>query len=299
MIEQGELILIGATTENPSFAINSALLSRLKTFTLNHLNDDSLRSLLERFLQASPLKLQDDVKETIIGACAGDGRYLFSLLEMIEMRAAKTNTLDLSTLKELIQQRPSHYDKGAEQHYNLISALHKAIRGSDPNGALYWFSRMVQGGEDLMFIARRLVRAASEDIGLADPTALRVALDATAAYQMLGSPEGELALSNCVIYLSLAPKSNAGYLAHKAALSSAEKTSALPPPMHILNAPTKWMKDEGYGKGYQYDHDAPGGCSGQQFLPDGLEGEAYYQPIDRGFEREMSKRLSYFQKFRS
>jgi putative ATPase len=296
-VENGTIVLIGATTENPSFALNNALLSRLRVLTLNPLSKESLEKILLRFEQKiGALPLTADARGFLINASQGDGRYL---LNMVETLAAVPNELiDIPKLEQLIQKRAALYDRDGDGHYNLISALHKAVRGSDPDASLYWFCRMLEGGEDPQFIARRIIRMATEDIGLADPQALDVALAAWRAYDQLGSPEGELALAQAVVYMALAPKSNAIYTAYKAARAKAKESTQLSPPKIILNAPTKLMKEQGYGNGYEYDHDTPEGCSGQNYFPNEMERESFYQPVERGFEREMKKRLDYYNRFR-
>ncbi|MFA5250690.1 MAG: replication-associated recombination protein A [Parachlamydiales bacterium] len=294
-IEQGTLILIGATTENPSFSLNSALLSRLNVLTLNPLTTDDLLLIIARYEKLiAPLPLSAAEKKHLAELAHGDGRYLLNLLENLE----KFGSYDQKTLKNLLKGKAALYDKHGEYHYNLISALHKAIRGSDPDAALYWFCRMLEGGEDPLYIARRLVRMASEDVGLSDPEALSLALKSFQTFQMLGSPEGDLALAETVIYLALAPKSNALYTAYQEARKTAQTTGHLPPPMHILNAPTKLMQSWGYGQNYLYDHDTKEGFSGQNYFPDQLKRTVFYHPVERGFERELKKRLEYFQKLR-
>jgi putative ATPase len=295
-LEDGTLVLVGATTENPSFSLNDALLSRLRVLTLRPLDDAALDTLLAQFeAKMSPLPLTGPARLLLRGLAQGDGRYLFNMLENLQ---GVSDELDEEDLQKLLQKRSALSDRGGEQHYNLISALHKAVRGSDPDAALYWFYRMLEGGEDPLFLARRLIRMASEDIGLADPQALQQAITARDAFQMLGSPEGELALAQAVVYCSLAPKSNALYMAANLAKKSAAQTSHLPPPDYLLNAPTAWMKKEGYGKGYVYDHDTARGCSGQNYFPQALARQDYYRPVERGFEREMVTRLRYFQNIR-
>lgn len=298
-IEDGTIVLIGATTENPSFALNNALLSRMRVLSLNYLDIDALEQILSRFENAGrKLPLTEQARKALIHFAKGDGRHLLNMVENLQS-LPDTPLLDVSELSAFIQQRLPLYDKGEEGHYNLISALHKAVRGSDPDSALYWLARMIQGGEDPQFLARRIVRMASEDIGLADPAALDVALSAWRAYDQLGSPEGELVLAQAVVYLALAPKSNAVYTAFTEAMEIAKETSHLSPPKIILNAPTKFMKEMGYGKGYIYDPDTPEGFSGQNYFPDDLERLKFYHPVERGFEREMIKRLSYFEHLRS
>lgn len=296
LIENGTLILIGATTENPSFSLNNALLSRLTVLTLNHLNFEALNKIIDLYeSKTKPLRLGEKEKQFLIDLAQGDGRYL---LNMIESLQNYKDELTLKNLEKLLQKKAPLYDKHYENHYNLISALHKAIRGSDPDGAIYWLSRMLISGEDPLYLARRMIRMASEDIALADPQALQVALSGYNVYHMLGSPEGELALAQVAIYLALAPKSNKVYLAFNQASEKAKLTSHLPPPLHILNAPTKLMKDLGYSKGYLYDHDCKDGFSGQSYLPSELEDAEFYLPVERGFEREMKKRMNYFKKLK-
>lgn len=298
-IEKGLIILVGATAENPSFYLNPALLSRLRVLELHLLQDAALEALLKRYEQLiGSLPLTKEARLYLIQLACGDGRYLFNLIENLEHVSAP-QPLDLSDLKELMQKRAQLYDRASEHHYNLISALHKSVRGSDPDASLYWFTRMLEGGEDPLYLARRLIRMATEDVGLADPEALALAIAAKNAYEALGSPEGELALAEVVVYLALAPKSNALYMAYGQARLMAQKTGHLPPPKIILNAPTKMMKSLGYGQGYEYDHETPEGFSGQNYFPDELERTSFYRPVKRGFEREMKKRLEYFNKLRN
>lgn len=298
-IEDGTLVLIGATAENPSFYLNDALLSRVRVLKLNSLDHSALEKILARAEQkGGPLSLSGEGKSYLFQMSQGDGRYLLNLVENLRM-ALPTGNLGIEEIQSFLQKRAPLFDRASDQHYNLISALHKSIRGSDPDAALYWFARMIEGGEDPLFIARRLIRAATEDIGLADPQALTLAIAARDAYDMLGSPEGELALAELVVYLALAPKSNTIYKAFKNAQKVASETSQFDPPKHILNAPTKLMKEFGYGKGYMYDHDLETGFSGQNFFPDGMERHEFYSPVERGFEREMKKRLEYFTKYRT
>ncbi len=292
-VESGEITLVGATTENPSFSLNNALLSRLRVLTLEPLKEEDLLSLIEK---AGDLPITEDAKKTLVSWSSGDARYLFNMLETLSL-APKEPLLDSKELADWIQKKAPLYDKKDESHYNLISALHKSIRGSDPDAALYWLSRMMVGGEDRQFLARRIIRMASEDIGLADPNALQVTMNAWHAYNHLGTPEGDLALAEAVVYLALAPKSNAIYTAFKRALQKAKDTDHLPPPKIILNAPTKFMKEQGYGEGYIYDHDTPNGFSGQNYFPD-EERTSFYDPKERGFERDLKKRLEYFNKLR-
>jgi putative ATPase len=297
-LEDGSLILVGATAENPSFYLNKALLSRVRVLKLNILDEIALEKILQRYEEVKgPLThLSPDARNYLIQIAHGDGRYLLNLVESLQ---GIQEPLSLERLQELVQEKAPLFDKGDDQHYDLISALHKSVRGSDPDAALYWFARMLKGGEDPLFIARRVIRMASEDIGLADPQALSIAIAARDAFQMLGSPEGELALAEAIVYLATAPKSNSVYTAFAKAKESAEKTSHLPPPHIILNAPTSVMKNLGYGKGYIYDHDTPDGFSGQTYFPDTLGRTSYYTPVDRGFEREIKKRLAYFEKLRN
>jgi putative ATPase len=299
-VEDGTVTLIGATTENPSFELNAALLSRAQVLVLKRLDDAALETLLARADAAldRPLPLDADARAALKAMADGDGRYLLNLCEALTVLPSDAPPLDPAGLAALLQKRAPLYDKAQEGHYNLISALHKSLRGSDTDAALYWFARMLAGGEDPRFIARRLTRFAVEDIGLADPGALTQAIAAWEAYERLGSPEGELALAQLVIYLGTAPKSNAAYTAYKAAMKSAGATGSLMPPAHILNAPTRLMKELGYGKGYAYDHDAEDGFSGQNYFPDGLARQNFYRPVERGFEREVKKRLEYWAKLR-
>lgn len=297
-LEKGTLILIGATVENPSFYLNDALLSRVRVLKLNPLDETALEQLLQRYeLRVKKLNLEEAARHYLIQLAQGDGRYLYNLLENIENLDSPT-PITTAQLQEVLQARSPVYDRAADQHYNLISALHKAIRGSDPDAALYWFARMLNGGEDPLYLARRLIRVASEDVGQADPQALPLTIAARDAYQMLGSPEGELALAQIVIYLALAPKSNATYMAFKYATHAAAETSHLNPPATILNAPTRLMKDMGYSEGYQYDHDTPAGFSGQNYFPEEMDRQTFYEPVERGFEREMRKRIEYFNALR-
>ena len=299
-VENGTVILIGATTENPSFELNAALLSRSRVLVLKRLDEPALEKLLARAeeKEGRTLPLLDEARISLITMADGDGRYLLNMAEELFALASAKEKLDTQKLINLIHRRAPGYDKHQDSHYNLISALHKSLRGSDTDAALYWFSRMLDGGEDPLYVARRLVRFAVEDIGLADPEAVHQALAAKATYEFLGSPEGELALAQAVIYLGTAPKSNAAYMAYKAARRDAQANGSLMPPKHILNAPTKLMKEEGYGSGYQYDHDAEDGFSGQNYFPEEMRRGDYYQPVERGFEREVKKRLDYWQKLR-
>ena len=298
-VEDGTIILVGATTENPSFELNGALLSRCQVMVLNRLDDQALEELLCRAeeLEQKPLPLDDESRNALRAMADGDGRYLLNMAEELFLLAGEPR-LNTAQLAEAVQRRMPLYDKGQEAHYNLISALHKSLRGSDANAALYWLARMLAGGEDPNYIARRLTRFAVEDIGLADPQALPQAIAAWEAYERLGSPEGELAIAQCVIYLATAPKSNAAYKALKSAQRSANQTGSLMPPKHILNAPTNLMKEIGYGSGYEYDPDAEAGFSGQDYFPDEMQRVELYQPGQRGFEREIAKRLEYWHKLR-
>ncbi|PWC98374.1 replication-associated recombination protein A [Azospirillum sp. TSO5] len=298
-VEDGTVTLVGATTENPSFELNAALLSRAQVFVLNRLDDAALEKLLSRAEaeMGRPLPLDADARAAVKAMADGDGRFCLNLCE--ELFALPGDTvLDTNALAATIQRRAPLYDKAQEGHYNLISALHKSLRGSDTDAALYWYSRMLDGGEDPRYIARRLTRFAVEDVGLADPNALTQAIAAWEAYERLGSPEGELALAQLVIYLGTAPKSNAGYTAYKSAVRAAKETGSLMPPKHILNAPTKLMKTIGYGKGYEYDHDTAEGFSGQNYFPEGMARREFYQPVERGFERDLRKRLDYWARLR-
>jgi putative ATPase len=292
-VESGAVTLVGATTENPSFEINGALLSRCAVLTLKRLEPVDMETLLARAeaLEGRQLPIEDRARKALIDMADGDGRYLLNLAEQAFLMAEAPCLLSLGELSAAVQKRAPAYDKDREEHYNLISALHKSIRGSDPDAALYWFARMLEGGEDPLFLARRLVRVASEDIGLADPTALLICGEAARTYERLGSPEGELALAHAVIHLATAPKSNAAYVAYKAARRAAVETGSLKPPNHILNAPTAMMKEQGYGSGYEYDHDTEGGVSGQNYFPDGMEAELYYRPKGQGRERPIAERL--------
>ena len=292
-VEAGVVTLVGATTENPSFEINGALLSRCAVLTLKRLTPESLEELLGRAedLEGRKLPLEPRAREALIDMADGDGRYMLNLAEQAFTLADEGKALTAEALSAALQKRAPAYDKDREEHYNLISALHKSVRGSDPDAALYWLVRMITGGEDPLYLARRIVRMASEDIGLADPTALMIAAEAARTYERLGSPEGELALAHAIVHLATAPKSNAVYVAWKAAQRSAKETGSLMPPKHILNAPTAFMKDEGYGKGYDYDHDAEEGFSGQNYFPDGMKREQFYQPKGEGREGPIAERL--------
>lgn len=291
-VEEGIVTLIGATTENPSFELNGALLSRAQVFVLKRLDTLAMEKLLSRAMEETgrKLPLTEDGREALMGFADGDGRYLLNLTEEIFALNA-TSPLDAKAVAKLLQKRAPAYDKSREAHYNIISALHKSVRGSDPDAALYWLARMLTGGEDPLYIARRLVRMASEDIGLADPTALMIAGEAERSYRLLGSPEGELALAHAVVHLASAPKSNAVYTAFKAAMTSARETGSLSPPAKILNAPTKLMKEIGYGDGYIYDPDTATGFSGQNYFPDEMERVKFYAPKGQGREAQIKARL--------
>lgn len=299
-VEDGTVTLVGATTENPSFEINAALLSRARVLVLNRLDDAALELLAARAEEEMgyPLPLDDDARVSLRAMADGDGRYLLNLCEELFVLPPETR-LDTAGLAGAVRRRAPVYDKDREGHYSLISALHKSLRGSDTDAALYWFERMLEGGEDPLYIARRLTRFAVEDVGLADPQAQLQAIAAWDTYERLGSPEGELALAQLVIYLGTAPKSNAGYVAHNEARRLAKETGSLMPPKHILNAPTRMMRELGYGAGYQYDHDAPDAFSGQDHFPEDLERREFYRPAERGFERELRKRQDYWAKLRA
>lgn len=300
VMEDGTVILVGATTENPSFELNAALLSRARVLTFHSLGPDSVEALLARAEaeEGAALPLDEEARAVLIRMADGDGRAALTLAEEVWRAAGDSETFDAEGIQRVVQRRAPVYDKSQDGHYNLISALHKTVRGSDPDAALYYLARMFDAGEDPLYIGRRLVRMASEDIGLADPQALVVAIAAKDAYDYLGSPEGELALAQACLYLATAPKSNAAYVAFKKATKAAKEHGSLPPPKHILNAPTRLMKDEGYGGGYEYDHDAPEAFSGQNYYPEAMDRESYYDPPERGFEREIRKRLEYWAKLR-
>lgn len=299
VVEDGTITLIGATTENPSFEMNGALLSRMQVVILNRLDAAAMNQLLERAEKhiGRALPIDTEAREILVGMADGDGRALLNFCEQLFDYQGKKK-LDKAALVKYLQKRAPLYDKRQEAHYNLISALHKSLRGSDANAALYWLCRMLDGGEDPLYIARRMVRFAVEDIGLADPQALVQANAAKEAYDFLGSPEGELALVQCVLYLATAPKSNAAYVAYGSAMRDAKTHGSLMPPAHILNAPTKLMKDIGYGKDYAYDHNEEDAFSGQNYFPDTMKRQEYYQPVERGFERDILKRLEYWNKLR-
>ncbi len=299
-MEDGTILLVGATTENPSFELNAALLSRAQVLVLERLSLADLERLMQRAEAelGRRLPLTGPAREALQEMADGDGRALLNLVEQVAAWRVDA-PLDPDTLARRLMRRAAKYDKSGDEHYNLISALHKSVRGSDPDAALYWLARMLQGGEDPRYLARRITRMAVEDIGLADPQAQTICLHAWETYERLGSPEGELALAQAVAYLALAPKSNAGYAAYKAAMRLAKKTGSAPPPKHILNAPTGLMKDQGYGAGYEYDHDAEDGFSGQNYFPEDVKRPVLYQPVERGFERELKRRLDYFAKLRA
>ena len=299
-MEDGTILLVGATTENPSFELNAALLSRAQVLVLKRLDLADLERLAQRAEKEldRALPLTGPAREALLEMADGDGRALLNLIEQVAAWKVE-GKLDTDALATRLMKRAAKYDKSGDEHYNLISALHKSVRGSDPDAALYWFARMLTGGEDPRYLARRLTRMAVEDIGLADPQAQAVCLQAWETYERLGSPEGELALGQAVTYLALAPKSNAGYVGFKGAMALARQTGSEPPPKHILNAPTKLMKEQGYGADYAYDHDAEDGFSGQNYFPDGVKRPVLYQPVERGFERELKRRLDYFAKLRS
>ncbi len=300
VVEDGTIVLVGATTENPSFELNGALLSRCRVLVLHRLGDAALETLLTRAeaSEGRALPLTDEARAMLRAMADGDGRALINLAEALLAEPA-AEPLDTAALMARVERRAPLYDKAQEGHYNLISALHKSLRGSDTDAALYWLARMLAGGEDPRYIARRLVRFASEDVGLADPAALPQTIAAWEAYERLGTPEGELAIAQAVIYLATAPKSNAAYRALGAAMAAAKETGSLMPPKHILNAPTQLMKSLGYAAGYVYDHDTAEGFSGQSYFPDEMARRSLYTPRDRGFEREIAKRLDYWQKLRA
>jgi putative ATPase len=300
VMEDGTVVLVGATTENPSFELNAALLSRARVLVFRSLDGAAVEKLLARAeaIENKPLPLDPDARAALLRMADGDGRAALTLAEEI-WRAARTDEVfDAAKLAEIVQRRAPIYDKAQDGHYNLISALHKSVRGSDPDAALYYLCRMLDAGEDPLFLARRVVRMAVEDIGLADPQALVVANAAKDAYDFLGSPEGELAIAQAVIYVATAPKSNAAYVAYGAARRVAKEAGSLLPPKHILNAPTRLMQQEGYGAAYDYDHDAPDAFSGQDYFPEALGRQKFYDPPERGFEREIRKRLDYWAKLR-
>jgi putative ATPase len=300
VMEDGTIVLVGATTENPSFELNAPLLSRARVLVFKPLDSGAIEKLLARAeaIEGKPLPLDEAARASLIRMADGDGRAALTLAEEIWRAAREGEIFDAEKLQQVVQRRAPIYDKVQDSHYNLISALHKSVRGSDPDAALYYLCRMLDAGEDPLYIARRVVRMAVEDIGLADPQALVICTAAKDAYDFLGSPEGELAIAQAVIYVATAPKSNAAYLAYGAAMRAAKEAGSLVPPKHILNAPTKLMKSEGYGSGYDYDHDAPEAFSGQDYFPEALGRQKFYDPPERGFEREVKKRLDYWAKLR-
>ncbi|MCG7522271.1 replication-associated recombination protein A [Ruegeria sp. Ofav3-42] len=299
-MEDGTILLVGATTENPSFELNAAVLSRAQVLVLERLSLADLERLTQRAEKEldRALPLTGAAREALQEMADGDGRALLNLIEQVTAWSVDA-PLDPDALSTRLMRRAAKYDKSGDEHYNLISALHKSVRGSDPDAALYWFARMLTGGEDPRYLARRITRMAVEDIGLADPQAQTICLHAWETYERLGSPEGELAIAQALVYLALAPKSNGAYVGYKAAMRLAKQSGSEPPPKHILNAPTSLMKDQGYGAGYAYDHDAEDGFSGQNYFPDGMKRPVLYQPVERGFERELKKRLDYFSKLRA
>ena len=300
VMEDGTVVLVGATTENPSFELNAALLSRARVLVFRSLDAAAIEKLLARAeqVEARPLPLEEEARASLVRMADGDGRAALTLAEEVWRAARSGETFDAAALQDIVQRRAPIYDKSQDGHYNLISALHKSVRGSDPDAALYYLCRMLDAGEDPLYIARRVVRMAIEDIGLADPQALVITNAAKDAYDFLGSPEGELAIAEAVIYVATAPKSNAAYMAYGAAMRVAKEAGSLLPPKHILNAPTKLMKSEGYGRGYAYDHGEDEAFSGQNYFPDALGRQSFYDPPDRGFEREIKKRLDYWAKLR-
>jgi putative ATPase len=300
VMEDGTIVLVGATTENPSFELNAPLLSRARVLVFKSLDAAAIEKLLKRaeMIEGKALPLDDDARAALVRMADGDGRAALTLAEEIWRAARAGETFDAAKLQEVVQRRAPIYDKAQDSHYNLISALHKSVRGSDPDAALYYLCRMLDAGEDPLYIARRVVRMAIEDIGLADPQALVICNAAKDAYDFLGSPEGELAIAQAVIYVATAPKSNAAYRAYGAAMAAAKEGGSLLPPKHILNAPTRLMKSEGYGAGYDYDHDAPEAFSGQDYFPEAMGRQQFYDPPERGFEREIRKRLEYWAKLR-
>lgn len=299
-MEDGTILLVGATTENPSFELNAALLSRAQVLVLERLDLADLERLAQRaeVELGRTLPLDGPARENLLEMADGDGRALLNLVEQV-MAWHVDKPLDSSELGQRLMKRAAQYDKSGDAHYNLISALHKSVRGSDPDAALYWFARMLDAGEDPRYLARRITRMAVEDIGLADPQAQAICLQSWETFERLGSPEGELAIAQALVYIALAPKSNAVYVAYKAARAAAKKTGSLVPPKHILNAPTKLMKDQGYGSGYAYDHDADDGFSGQDYFPETMGRTEFYAPVERGFERDLKKRVEYFAKLRA
>ncbi|ACM36775.1 MULTISPECIES: replication-associated recombination protein A [Rhizobium/Agrobacterium group] len=300
VMEDGTVILVGATTENPSFELNAALLSRARVLTFKPHDEESIETLLKRAeaTEEKPLPLDEPARTSLIRMADGDGRAALTLAEEVWRAARQGEVFDTEGLTRIVQRRAPVYDKGQDGHYNLISALHKSVRGSDPDAALYYLCRMFDAGEDPLYLGRRLVRMAVEDIGLADPQALVICNAAKDAYDYLGSPEGELALAQACVYLATAPKSNAVYTAYKSAMRAAKENGSLLPPKHILNAPTKLMKGEGYGDGYRYDHDEPDAFSGQDYFPEKMGRQTFYDPPERGFERDIRKRLDWWAKLR-
>ncbi len=299
-MEDGTILLVGATTENPSFELNAAVLSRAQVLVLERLSLADLERLTQRAEKelGRALPLTPAARDALQEMADGDGRALLNLIEQVSAWTVDA-PLNPDALSTRLMRRAAKYDKSGDEHYNLISALHKSVRGSDPDAALYWFARMLTGGEDPRFLARRLTRMAVEDVGLADPQAQSICLQGWETYERLGSPEGELAMAQAVVYLALAPKSNGAYVGYKAAMRLAKQSGSAPPPKHILNAPTPLMKDQGYGEGYAYDHDAEDGFSGQNYFPEDMKRPVLYQPVERGFERELKKRLEYFEKLRA
>jgi len=300
VMEDGTITLVGATTENPSFELNAALLSRARVLVFKSLDEEAIAELLSRAeeIEGKKLPLDEEARLTLVRMADGDGRAALTLVEEVWRAARKDEVFDSKRLQEIVQRRAPIYDKSQDGHYNLISALHKSVRGSDADAALYYLARMLDAGENPLYIARRVVRMAVEDIGLADPQALAIANAAKDAYDFLGSPEGELAIAQAVIYLATAPKSNAAYAAYKGAMRTAKEAGSLVPPKHILNAPTKLMKEEGYSEGYEYDHDSEEAFSGQDYFPEKLGRQEFYHPVERGFEREIKKRMEYWAKLR-
>ncbi len=298
-VERGVVTLVGATTENPSFELNAALLSRAQVLVLNRLDDEALEALLARAEQeqGNPLPVNAEARSALIQTADGDGRFLLNQAETL-FSIKIENPLDPKAMSALLHRRMPVYDKGADGHYNLISALHKSMRGSDPQASLYWLARMLTAGEEPLYVLRRITRFASEDIGLADPQALQQCIAAKEAFQFLGSPEGELAIAQACLYCATAPKSNAAYAAQKSAWKAAKETGSLMPPANILNAPTDLMKDLGYGKGYAYDHDAEGGFSGDNYWPDDMDAQRFYAPVERGFEAKLQQRLKHWEGLR-
>jgi putative ATPase len=299
-MEDGTILLVGATTENPSFELNAALLSRAQVLVLERLGPGDLENLAQRAEVELDwtLPLDGPARENLLDMADGDGRALLNLIEQV-MAWHVDKPLDSAALGQRLMKRAAQYDKSGDAHYNLISALHKSVRGSDPDAALYWYARMLDAGEDPRYLARRITRMAVEDIGLADPQAQAICLQSWETFERLGSPEGELAIAQALVYIALAPKSNAVYAAYKGARAAAKKTGSLVPPKHILNAPTKLMKEQGYGTGYAYDHDAEDGFSGQDYFPESLGRTEFYAPVERGFERDLKKRVEYFAKLRA